>query len=634
MNIISLCVLLVHLAIGVLGDRPWFLHSSAVSAALNTPTYTVLHSTGNSTHFFLLDQFFSIHYFRLASGSVVYDKTVDNQDGAGVSGSNWRDTRTSVDVKIGLNPYNSQLYMVKYADPGSSLRLMLYRYNSANARTYSSYFEYFSYPTFSTTYAHPRVKMAFDSTYFYVAHYNDPTRASKGGYFIARLTHTFKSQTTLTSSSVGVLSIDFNCHQSPYICMWLTNQTVIEYSMSTLSKYRTYSSVIAPTTLRFNPQIVETSDGGFTYYLHHTTINGINALVQKKKPNHDAVSNESAQLQYDLSNPPPEAFGLAISSSGQIIAGMTTTPSPSVGIGDRDIAVFRYSSTLQLESQFLLSTTQQDNVSSIFSPNGDGNTVVVCGTTDGAINSPTSTSTSRKAFVARFNYFSINSVSTSTPNIVLSGETVNITFSTLPPSATTGTPLVTFNLQACTSVKWTGSILSATIPPGSGGPYELLVQFNYLPHNPSVSMNTLSYMLNPVILEVWPRQGPAVGYNITITGNSLFPQNQLVTAFIGGTMCTSVLRVNLTAISCRTPPGTGRNVSVVLSNGGINNSTQNFQIAYNPPVLTTIIPTAVPTVGTTVILKNELRTLLNKSLRICRHDTKRWWQFMQWRASL
>ncbi|KAI9146217.1 hypothetical protein BKA69DRAFT_4301 [Paraphysoderma sedebokerense] len=55
-----------------------------------------------------------------------------------------------------------------------------------------------------------------------------------------------------------------------------------------------------------------------------------------------------------------------------------------------------------------------------------------------------------------------------------------------------------------------------------------------------------------------PRQGPAVGYDITVIGSSMFPPGQNVTVYVGGKMCPSVLRLNSTAISCRTPPGTGQ----------------------------------------------------------------------------
>ncbi|KAI9146216.1 hypothetical protein BKA69DRAFT_4006 [Paraphysoderma sedebokerense] len=120
MNIISVYLLLAQLVAVTLGAaNPWFLHSSAHSSVFNKPTYTVLHSTGNSTHFFLLDQYFSIHYFRLSgsAGTVVYDGLGDNYDHEGVFGTSWRDTRDSVDVKLGINPYNTQLYMVKYCEP-------------------------------------------------------------------------------------------------------------------------------------------------------------------------------------------------------------------------------------------------------------------------------------------------------------------------------------------------------------------------------------------------------------------------------------------------------------------------------------------------------------------------------------
>ncbi|KAI9146211.1 hypothetical protein BKA69DRAFT_3585 [Paraphysoderma sedebokerense] len=215
MYITFLVLLLTQFVLVAFSARPWFLHSSALSGAIGNPTHTVLHSTGNSTHFYLLDQGFRIHYFRLVSGSVVYDKTVNNPDGAGISGDNWRDTRTSVDVKLGLNPYNNELYMVKYGYFDTAFRLNLYRYSSANAQYYLYVAYWRDYPTFSAEYTHARVKMAFDSTYFYAAYYNDPNRSTKAGYFIARMLHSLDIYTwkTIYSATNRVLSIDFNCHK-------------------------------------------------------------------------------------------------------------------------------------------------------------------------------------------------------------------------------------------------------------------------------------------------------------------------------------------------------------------------------------------------------------------------------------
>ncbi|KAI9145787.1 hypothetical protein BKA69DRAFT_465545 [Paraphysoderma sedebokerense] len=597
-------LLLISQTLSTAGSSPWYLKDFAVSPPLYEPGYVVLDAAGNSTHLYVLDQWFYVHLFRFSGTSVAagYDSYSDYYD-QDLIFDNWTEGKSAVDVKIALNPYNSQLYMLKYTVGTNKPFIVVYRFPSTSIVNPISRYKYSTAEYFNTRYTHPRLQIEFDSTNVYISNHNDPQRSSIAGYFIAKLTHTLTPVANITSSTLGALSITFFCHQSPIICVWTTNQSVTEYWMSNYTVRQTYNLGPSPTTLNFNPKAVESADGSFSYYLHHNVIDNRTVVLHKKDTTHTAVTNASIQLSYNVSLPPPEAYDLIMSSSGDIIAGMMTAPNPAAGVGERDIAIFRYAPNLQLQSQFILSTALQDNITKLFLPDGDGNKIVICGSTDGSLNNTLATTASRRAFVARFEYFYVSNVSTKFQNLVEPGEVINITFSNIPPGALSGIPVVQFDQQPCTNVKWTGSVLSSTIPRGSGGPFELSVQFNYLSHKPSVSFQNLSYVLPPVLLDVEPKQGPAAGYNVTLIGANIYPDDNSITVYIGSKLCIDVKHVNATTITCRTPPGTGRNNSVILSNTGIFNSSEKVDISYDPPVISQISPLTVTTNGSALVIK-------------------------------
>ncbi|KAI9136351.1 hypothetical protein BKA69DRAFT_177043 [Paraphysoderma sedebokerense] len=488
-----------------------------------------------------------------------------------------------VDLKIALNPYNTQFYMLKYA-LNTTNSVVIYRFHSYNLEWEINSFKYSNTPYFSLRYHSPRLKIEFDASAVYVCQYNDPQSGGPVGHFIAKLSHSLTPITNITSTT-GVLSIQFFCHRSPVICVWTTNHSVTEYWMSNLTVHKTYTFSLPLVSLGFNPRTVETSDGTFTYYLHHNVNDNKTVVLHKKNSSHIGVANEATQLPYNTSLPPPEAYDMIISDSGKIITAMMTVRNLSIGLGGSDIAVSRYSPTLQVESNFILSTALQDNITKVFLYNGDHNVVVVSGSTDGALESPYAAANSRKAFVARFEYFEISSVGTKFPNYVQPGEIINITFSSIPSAANTGIPVVQFKQANCSAVKWTGSILSAMIPPGGlGEPAELLVKFSYLSQTPSVSVQNISYIITPILADVQPKQGPAVGYDISLTCSEIFSDDKDVFVFVGGRLCTNLRHVNSSAVTCRAPP-------------------EIMYISYDAPVVSQINPTTIPTGGATISIK-------------------------------
>ncbi|KAI9143977.1 hypothetical protein BKA69DRAFT_898367 [Paraphysoderma sedebokerense] len=504
--------------------------------------------------------------------------------------------RNNINGNLTCSKYTLQYYQ------SSSPEINIYRYNSDVTNSLSSY-KYSNTMYLNTAYAHPRLKMDFDSSNVYICHYNDATRSPNAGYFIAKLSHLLNPIQSVTNRTQGALSIKFFCRQSPMICVWTTTRSVTEYWMSNLTVYRTYSLNESPIPLGFNPKIVETPDGAFSYYLHHDTSRNNIIVLHKKNASHVSVPNEAVQLPYNTSLPPPEMYDMARSNDGDIFVGMMTSPQPSVGLGDRDIAVLRYSSTLQLKSQFLLSTILADNITRIFLPNGNIDTIVICGSTDGHPNSTLETNPVRRAFVARFGYFEITNVSTRFKNLVQPGERINVTFSSIPSAAISAVPIVQFNQNPCQGVQWIDSVLSAIIPFGTGGPFDISVEFNYLPHSPSVIAQNYTYVPKPQILNIEPREGPASGYNITLNTANVITDDSSLIIFIGMGLCADVRRVNASALSCHTPPGTGRNISVILSVTGLVNSTEIVNISYAPPKITHISPVTVSTAGSSIWIK-------------------------------
>ncbi|KAI9143975.1 hypothetical protein BKA69DRAFT_898145 [Paraphysoderma sedebokerense] len=371
--------------------------------------------------------------------------------------------------------------------------------------------------------------------------------------------------------------------------------------MSNLTVFRNYTLGWPPIYLGFNPTTADTSNGAFTYYLH--TEMEFNLFLQKKNATHDTVSYEVVPAFYDPAVWPLAAYDMAQSNNGDIIIGLTEEGSPQGGIGGHDIAVFKYSPTLELKAQFLFSTIKQDTFTKLFLPTGDGNTVLISGFTNGHPNLTREASAVTRVFVAQFEFFHISNVATRLQNYVTSGETINITFSSVPTSATSGIPIVRLDQQPCQNVKWMGSVLSASIPPGAGGPFAIIVQFHYLPHSPSVSAQNYTYIRNPVILDVQPREGPASGYNISLTAANITTDESSLFIFIGKALCADVRRMNATVITCRTPAGSGKNVPVVLSVIGLVNNTENFNVSYEPPQIFEISPQVISTTGASITIK-------------------------------
>ncbi|KAI9138481.1 hypothetical protein BKA69DRAFT_1091467 [Paraphysoderma sedebokerense] len=511
-------ILLLYLHRFVSGATgPWYLKDYALSQGL--PTSTLMDVGGNSTHLYAIEPEWFIHFFKsnATSGVFEYRSYWDSWDFDGAYRGDWSDDRTEIDLKIAINPFNSLVYIAKYViKPTNSPRLIILGYNSYDIASQISMYTYNDPQYFGTAYANPRLKMAFDNnSNVYVCQYNDPRRSAKAGFFIAKMSPQLIPIKNITSVNEGALSISFFCHQSPIICVWTTSQSVTEYWMSNFTVYRNRSLNQPPITIGFNPKIVETTNGDFTYYLHHNVNQNTTVVLHKKNATHDPVPNEAAQLPHTMQLPPPEVYDMVRATNGDIIVGIMTAPNPPVGLGDRDVAVFRYSSTLEMKSQFVFSTVLRDTISKLLLPNGDGNIIVVSGVTDGHPNLTLETSFVRRAFVVRFEYFEITEVSTRIQSYIQPAEIINITLTTLPTGATSSVPVVLIDQQPCQVVRWIGSSLVATIPSGAGGPFEISVQFNYLPHSPSVKAYNFTYVPIPSLLDIQPRFGPAGKYNVS-----------------------------------------------------------------------------------------------------------------------
>ncbi|KAI9137306.1 hypothetical protein BKA69DRAFT_928822 [Paraphysoderma sedebokerense] len=280
---------------------------------------------------------------------------------------------------------------------------------------------------------------------------------------------------------------------------------------------------------------------------------------------------------------------------GQIYVGFTSTLNSSMALGNSDIVISQYNMSYHLQSSLIVSTTQFDSLNRLLPLSG--NKLMVVGMTEGDLSNPMSTTGSRKAFVAHFQYFWISSLSNASPGYVRGGESFLIMFSSLPSSASLSTPSVTLNGRMCTVQGWVGQNLNVTAPYGIGGPHELRIVFSYLPFTPTVINRTLSYP-PPVLQSINVTQGPAVGYPIGLNVSNLGLIGQdTVTVTVAGQQCRNMTQINSLQLTCVTPPGTGVDHRVVVSAGINFNSTEVLNISYDSPTFYQIAPNSGPTIG-------------------------------------
>ncbi|KAI9143963.1 hypothetical protein BKA69DRAFT_897388 [Paraphysoderma sedebokerense] len=137
---------------------PWYLKDYALSPTLKHSYLTILDAAGNSSHLYVLDENFYIWLFRYvgASGNFEYVKMFNNYDWDGVSLGLWTHDRGRIDVKIDINPYNTEVYITQYTNH-TPPQLRLFRYSSTNVEDNINSFFYQSAGYFSTIYQNPYV---------------------------------------------------------------------------------------------------------------------------------------------------------------------------------------------------------------------------------------------------------------------------------------------------------------------------------------------------------------------------------------------------------------------------------------------------------------------------------------------
>ncbi|KAI9137947.1 hypothetical protein BKA69DRAFT_834178 [Paraphysoderma sedebokerense] len=336
------------------------------------------------------------------------------------------------------------------------------------------------------------------------------------------------------------------------ICVFTKSRTVLEYRLSDLSFQRSYSIDLNSIPFYFNPAIAHVPEESSSLFFHKHPTQPDRFMLQRR--NYSGFTIQSSILPFDYSfTYDIPTYDVLKSGTGEIFTGVTTMLNTSIGLGGSDIIITKYSSSLQRISSLVFSTIKNDNMSNIFLSGNDS--VLVVGMTEGVLHIPTA-ETARQIFVAQMLYSDISAVSTSAPNVIMANEMISISFSSVLPSAAyQSIPQVMFGSKNCTEVKWNGTYMMARAPAGVGGPYDLVVLFDYLSYAPSAKTSNFSYG-QPILLNVYPTKGPAVGFNITLEADKIgTPGVDQVTVTVGGKRCLEVIYEIANTIKCTCPPG-------------------------------------------------------------------------------
>ncbi|KAI9145759.1 hypothetical protein BKA69DRAFT_464333 [Paraphysoderma sedebokerense] len=380
------------------------------------------------------------------------------------------------------------------------------------------------------------------------------------------------------------------------ICIWEGANTVRLYSTPSFLLQQTITLANPFTGLYFDLVGARNASGTGLYFAYRDQ-NG-KLFVQGRNNSFGLISE--GNFPFSINSPVhTPSYDIKISTSGSIWAGATTPLNSSFGCGDIEIVLAKYNTQLQLQNYIIVSTFRQDNLSRIFTQDDDN--LVIVGTTDGKLQFPTEAAVNRLAFAAQIQYFSITKISSAIQNTVMTGELIDIQFSSLPPAALSGIPSVLVGNVASTQVYWNTTNLAARVPFAPGGLNELVVVFGYLQLNSSVS-TTVTTLSLPVVSSVIPTQGPAVGFPITIdTLNLGYPGQDTAVVTVGGVLCQNIVQYDSKKLNCTAPPGTGRNKTVIVSLGSGLNSAEQFFISYDQPFLHSVAPAIGPTVGGNVL---------------------------------
>ncbi|KAI9142700.1 hypothetical protein BKA69DRAFT_238021 [Paraphysoderma sedebokerense] len=203
-------------------------------------------------------------------------------------------------------------------------------------------------------------------------------------------------------------SIILNCGNNE-ICVWDTNTTGSIYTLPNLSLSRTFSASVP---IAFDPAVLTTADNQ-QFYLHRNPSNSaIYNLMRRTTSSSAPLASFSLPYTINYANPGGAVvfgYGRDQRGAGSVFAAFTTSTNSSVGRGGSDVIIGHYDCNGRQTDSIVLSTPLLDvlnNAAYVTTASGAANIIVV-GTTDGDITNPTSTATSRRAFVSLFRPFTL-----------------------------------------------------------------------------------------------------------------------------------------------------------------------------------------------------------------------------------
>ncbi|KAI9143268.1 hypothetical protein BKA69DRAFT_167967 [Paraphysoderma sedebokerense] len=129
--------------------------------------------------------------------------------------------------------------------------------------------------------------------------------------------------------------------------------------------------------------------------------------------------------------------------------------------------------------------------------------------------------------------------------------------------------------------------------------YQYILEWKFFEHHCRLGGGSILSFHPPIVVNVAPSVGPAVGYSVNIEFIPIGNMTQSLAVEIGGRTCGNVVSVDR-LLRCTLPPGTGRNHSVVVIIGGVRSNGSVF-VSYEAPILSQIVPPIGPTAGNNIV---------------------------------
>ncbi|KAI9139078.1 hypothetical protein BKA69DRAFT_1088211 [Paraphysoderma sedebokerense] len=169
--------------------------------------------------------------------------------------------------------------------------------------------------------------------------------------------------------------------------------------------------------------------------------------------------------------------------------------------------------------------------------------------------------------------------------------------------------VVTIGNKDCLNVvQIDNNTITCQVPPGTGQNHILAVSVG--PVSNSTEPFYISYH-PPVIDQILPSSGPTIGNSpIYIIGNGFGNCNPytpgcdgsspMISVTISNKPCINLKLYNDTHIECLTPEGTGQNRTLMLQ---VNGQNASYLCSYQPPAVSSIIPTSILSANPTLYLE-------------------------------